>query len=117
MDAQLPIKILIIIVLVGFVGFLLLPSRGSRSSAIRSIILMFMAVFAVFAVVFPSLLSSIAGFLGVGRGTDLLLYGFIFVLIGQMLTTSRRRRSQELQITKLARREAIHTARLPAQRG
>jgi hypothetical protein len=113
MDSQLPIKILIIAILLGFAVVLFLPARGSRSSAIRRLTLLCMVFLAVLAVVFPSFLSDIASFVGVGRGTDLLLYGFIVVLIGQMLSQSRHRRVQEQNITELARREAIRTAQAP----
>lgn len=113
MDPQLPIKVLIIAVLLGFVVLLFLPARGSRSSAIRRLTLLLLVVLAAVTVVFPNFLSGIAGFLGIGRGTDLLLYGFIVVLIGQMLSQSRQRRVQERNVTELARLEAIRSAQTP----
>lgn len=113
MDPQLPIKILIITALAGFGIVLFLPARGSRGSAIRRLTIIFFIFLAALAVVFPNFLSGIASFLGIGRGTDLLLYAFIMVLIGQMLSQSRQRRIQEQKVTKLARLEAIRTARVP----
>ena len=115
MDPQLPIKLLIIVILIAFAVVLVLPARGSRSSAIRRLVLLCTVFVAVLAVAFPSFLSDVAGFLGVGRGTDLLLYGFIVVLLGNMLSQSRYRRIQEQNVTELARREAIRTAQAPRQ--
>ncbi|HQD98109.1 MAG TPA: DUF2304 domain-containing protein [Propionicimonas sp.] len=113
MDAQLPIKILLIAALAAFALILILPTRGSRQSAIRRLALLVLFAIAVFAVIIPDALSTVAAMLGIGRGTDLLLYGFIVVLLGQMLTTSRHYRAQERHITELARRQALESARVP----
>lgn len=113
MDTQLPIKILLIAVLAAFALILILPTRGSRQSAIRRLALLALFAIAVFAVIVPDALSTVATMLGIGRGTDLLLYGFIVVLLGQMLTASRHYRAQERHITELARRQALDAVRVP----
>lgn len=113
MDMQLPIKLLLIAALSGLALVLVMPTRGSRQSAIRRLSLLALFVAAALAVVFPDALTTVASLLGVGRGTDLLLYGFIVVLLGQMLTTSRHYRAQERHITELARRQALDAARVP----
>ena len=62
---------------------------------------------AVLSIFFPGLLTSVAGFFGVGRGTDLVLYGTIVSVLVFMSTTYQRFRQMEISMTKLARRIAI----------
>ena len=110
---QILIKTLLIICLL-FVAFRILrPTGGERSTAFRRIALLGFFSMAIFAVLFPVLLSDLANFIGVGRGTDLLLYTFIVLFIGYVLTNARQRRLSESQITKLARIEAIRSAQPP----
>lgn len=110
---QILIKALLIIFLL-FVAFRILrPTGGERSTAFRRIALLGFFSMAIFAVLFPVLLSDLANFIGVGRGTDLLLYTFIVLFIGYVLTNARQRRQSESQITKLARIEAIRSAQPP----
>ncbi|MFZ4843546.1 MULTISPECIES: DUF2304 domain-containing protein [Mycetocola] len=115
MDNQFFIKAVLIAVflIIGF--FLVIPTRGARHLAVRRLTTLVLILAAVFAVVFPDLINSLANLLGVGRGTDLLLYGLIVVFIGSSVTASRRYRQQEAQITELARAIAISQAQDPAQ--
>lgn len=107
---QLLIKALLILCLL-FVAFRILrPAGGERSTAFRRIALLGFFTLAIFAVLFPVLLSDLANFIGVGRGTDLLLYSLIVLFIGYVLNNARQRRLFEAQITKLARIEAIKSA-------
>ena len=110
---QILIKSLLIVCLL-FVAFRILrPTGGERSTAFRRIALLGFFSMAIFAVLFPVLLSDLANFIGVGRGTDLLLYTFIVLFIGYVLTNARQRKQYESQITKLARIEAIRFAQPP----
>lgn len=104
---QMAIKILLIVVFVAFAIFLMLPNRGVRHIALRRLTMAGLLVITVVAVVFPGTVNSIAHLLGVGRGTDLLLYGLIVVSIGNSLITQRRHRTAERQITQLARKIAL----------
>jgi hypothetical protein len=65
---------------------------------------------AIVAIAFPELLNSIANLVGVGRGTDLLLYGMVVVLIGNIISTTRRHRQMEREVTQLARALALAEA-------
>jgi small membrane protein len=69
--------------------------------------LILFAVMAVLSIFFPGLLSTVATFFGVGRGTDLVLYGTIVSFLVFMSTTYQRFRHLEVSTTKLARRIAI----------
>lgn len=81
--------------------------RGARTLALRRIALMFFALLAVLTVLFPDILTAVADALGVGRGTDLLLYLFIVVVLAYMASTYLRFREVETQLTLLARRIAL----------
>jgi hypothetical protein len=114
---QLTIKIILIIIVVAFSVFLMLPGSGARHLAIRRLLMVVLLLAVVLAVIFPSVVTQFANFLGVGRGTDLLLYGLIIVFIGNSLVTQRRHRKTDREITRLARLIAIREAPDPANAG
>jgi hypothetical protein len=119
-DSQLLIKIILIVVIAIFAIILLLPERGSRRTAIRRIALVLLFVALAGGVASPGVVDQVAKILGVGRGTDLLLYALFVVFIAQAIAMSRRNRQLEKQITVLARRKAIdaeHTRKAFAARG
>lgn len=115
MPNQLIIQILLIAFFIGFAIVLLLPTGGARRSAVRRLTLLALLLIAVVAVAVPNLANSLARAIGVGRGTDLLLYGFIVVFLGSAVTNAARARLAERQITELARRIAIMQADKPRQ--
>lgn len=104
---QFVIKGTLIIAFVAFTFVLVRASSSARSQAIRAIALGFFLVVVVLAVSFPGLVDGLAQLVGVGRGADLLLYAFIIVFIGQLLSARRRNRAQDEQITELARTLAL----------
>ncbi|GAA1446634.1 DUF2304 domain-containing protein [Leifsonia poae] len=104
---QLTIKIILIIVLAAFAIFLILPGRGVRHLAIRRLVMLLLVAVVVLAVIFPSAVTAVARVVGVGRGTDLLLYGLIVVFVGNSILQQRRHRHTEREITELARQLAI----------
>ena len=110
MDSQLWIKILLIAVFVIFAVMLVLPGRGARHLAVRRIALVLVFIAAIAAIVYPEILNSIANLVGVGRGTDLLLYAMVVVLIGNIISTTRRHRQMEREVTQLARALALSEA-------
>jgi hypothetical protein len=78
---------------------------------------MMFAVAAALSVFFPEVLTRVATFLGIGRGTDLLLYGTVVSLFVFMATTYQRFRHSEMALTKLSRRIAIDEAEKPGELG
>lgn len=112
MDAsQILIKAVLITVFAVLGLVILLPRRGARGIAIRRLTLVLVVVSAVIAVIFPSLTNAVASVLGVGRGTDLLLYGLIVVFLGFAVTSSAHNRRLDRQITDLARQIALTEAK------
>ena len=69
--------------------------------------------FAIFTIAFPSVMTAIAHRVGVGRGTDLLLYALVIAFLAQILSSFRRNGARERQITHLARRIALDDAPEP----
>jgi len=81
--------------------------RGARHLALRRVALIVFVLFAVASVLFPDVWNALAKLVGVGRGTDLLLYVLIIVFLGFITTSYLRFRGLEVQITQLARRIAL----------
>ena len=116
-NGQFVIKVILVLAFAAFAVFLMLPGRGVRHAAIRRLVMVGLLAVTVLAVVFPSVVTEVAHFVGVGRGTDLLLYGLIVVFIGNSILVQRRYRNTERQITELARQIAILQAPAPASVG
>ena len=115
MDNQLVIKIILIALFVVFGIVLVLPGTGARRLAIRRILLLLTTLAAVVAIVFPELVNELANLVGVGRGTDLILYVLVVVFIGNSISNSIRHRQLEREVTKLARTLALAAALPPAE--
>lgn len=101
------IKALLLVAIAVVVVLSLRAPAGARHLALRRVAVMAFAALAVLSVLFPDAWNTAAAAVGVGRGTDLLLYGLIVVFLGYMVTTYRRFRDLEGQITQLARRLAL----------
>ncbi|HYP73262.1 MAG TPA: DUF2304 domain-containing protein, partial [Microbacterium sp.] len=115
MTDQLIIKALLIGAFLIFAVILLKPGGSARTQAIRTITLLVLLGAAVYAVVFPTVINDLALAVGVGRGTDLLLYAFLIVFVANALTTVRKRRVQDAQITQLARQMALRNPQRPGE--
>ena len=110
--------VLIQLVLIGFViltAVRLLRHRGARTQAVRRVGLMLFAALAMWSILFPSVWDRIAGIVGVGRGTDMVLYALVVAFLSFTLTTYLRFRDLETRYTKLARRLALDEAGPPQQ--
>jgi hypothetical protein len=115
MDNQLIIKIILIALFVVFGIALVLPSTGARRLAIRRILLLLTTLAGIVAIAFPELVNDLANLVGVGRGTDLILYVLVVVFIGNSISNSIRHRQLEREVTKLARTVAIASAPPPGK--
>ena len=82
-----------------------------RHMAYRRLLLLMFVVVSAFAIVFPHYLSSLASWLGVGRGTDLLLYVLVVVFIGSLAMQSRRAAELGHKLTLITRAQALEKAR------
>lgn len=107
---------IVLVLAVMLVAFALMSGgSNARHLAIRRILLLIFAAAAVFSIFFPEILSTVASYLGIGRGTDLVLYAMIICFFVYMATTYQRFRSMEMSITKLSRRLALDESVDPSQ--
>jgi hypothetical protein len=108
---------LLLIVVVILTAVRLLRGRGARTQAVRRLGLMLFAALAVWSILFPSVWNQIARLVGVGRGTDMVLYALVVAFLSFTLTTYIRFRDFEARYTKLARRLALDEAGPPQPTG
>jgi hypothetical protein len=108
---------LVLIVVVVFVAARLLRGRGARTQAVRRLGLLLFAALAVWSILFPSVWNRIATSVGVGRGTDMVLYALVVAFLSFTVTTYVRFRDFEARYTKLARRLALDEAGPPQPPG
>jgi small membrane protein len=104
---------LLLIVVVVVAAVRLLRDRGARTQAVRRLGLMLFAALAVWSILFPSVWDQIARLVGVGRGTDMVMYALVVAFLSFTLTTYVRFRDLEARYTKLARRLALDEAGPP----
>jgi hypothetical protein len=103
------IKLLLVVGVLGGAIPLLL-GQGARNLAIRRILLVLFMMFAVASIFRPDLWSRLASLVGVGRGTDLVLYALVVAFLGFVMRSYGRNRALEIQVTRLARRIALDEA-------
>lgn len=104
------IKVLLLLAIVAIAWFFLRSAPGSRGRAVRTLAVLAFAAIAALSVLFPQILTAVAHVVGVGRGTDLLLYGLVVLVLAFMASVQRRARHLEAQLTRLARRQALTDA-------
>ena len=105
---------LLLLIAVGVIALMLLRGgRAARHQAIRRLMVLAFAGFTGLSVLLPELWTQAAQSIGVGRGTDLLLYGLIIVFLGYMVTSYLRFQDLQRQVTLLSRRLALDEAPAP----
>lgn len=107
------VQIVLVLVVIFFSLMLIRGGTNAKHMAVRRIMVLLFAVSAVLSIFFPTMLSQLARFVGVGRGTDLMLYAFIVSFLVYMSTTHQRFRQMETTLTKLSRRIALDEAEKP----
>lgn len=89
-------------------GAVFMRRTGADSHlAIRRILMMLFIVAAILSVLFPQWLTWVASLIGVGRGTDLLLYALVLMFLTFVYTQYRRNLALQRQLTLLARKIAL----------
>ena len=104
---QIIVQVALVLAVIVVSLALMRGGSNARHLAIRRIMLVLFACVAAFSIFFPELLSRVARLLGIGRGTDLVLYGLIVSFMVFMATTYQRFRHMESTLTKLSRRIAL----------
>lgn len=104
------IKILLVAGLIGFVA-LELRGRGSAGHlAMRRMVAVLVLLLGVTGVFFPDLVTRMAHLVGVGRGTDLVLYALVIAFLFSTLGLYQRLRKLEDRYVELSRSIAIDEA-------
>lgn len=110
---QIIVQIALVLAVIVVSVALMRGGSNARHLAIRRIMLVLFACVAAFSVFFPSALTHVARMLGIGRGTDLVLYALIVSFLVFMATTYQRFRHLENSLTMLSRRIALDDAEQP----
>lgn len=84
---------------------------GERSLALKRLFAIAFVAAAALAILFPGMLTAIAHFFGIGRGTDLLLYIFIIAMLVFAVTVVRAKARSDARVSELARAVALMEAR------
>ena len=92
--------------------YLLKAKRSANQQAIRRLFIVVGLIAGFIAVLFPGYTNAVAGFLGIGRGADLLLYSFVVFALFYAVYQYRRQLWQEKVTTDLARALTLTQARL-----
>lgn len=104
------VQIAIIVVALWMV-FLTIGRQTTASSAYKKLGLIALAIAMVVAVLNPGLFSRVAEWAGIGRGTDLLLYGLTAAFIVYALSQYLRNQAQREVLFRLARQVALNEAK------
>lgn len=110
MDSQVVVKTLLIASFVVLALVIVVPRRGARPLAIRRLTVLLVFLLAASAVIRPEWVAALARLVGVGRGTDLLLYALVVLFAGDFVASRLRYSNLEQTVTELARQLAILTA-------
>ena len=100
------IKMLLIAAVLGF-GVLVMRDRAGQHQLVRRATMLLVAAAGVVAVLWPNLTTYLANAVGVGRGTDLVLYVLVMAFVYYALATAQRIHDLERSITLLTRELAI----------
>ena len=85
---------------------------GDGSLAVKRILALLFVAAAMLAIIFPAALTAVANVLGIGRGTDLLLYVFIIACMLFAVSVVRAKARSDARVTDLARAVALMEARV-----
>lgn len=106
----LQILLILIILSVATLSSRFLP--GEKSLALKRMLALLFVAVAVVAILFPGIITHVAHFFGVGRGTDFLLYLFIMTFLLFAAAVIRAKARSDARVTNLARQVALLEARL-----
>lgn len=106
------IKIILVAAILIIAISLTLARQSSKVKAWKKIILCLFILSAIIAVIFPELISGLATFVGVGRGTDLLLYMLTLAFLSYAINGYVRQQKDKDVMFRLARKIALLEAKI-----
>ena len=100
------IKIILIVAII-IIASAVVTALGARQQAIRRLFVIAFGLFAAASVLLPDVWTTFAHAVGVGRGTDLLLYSLVIAFLSSLVTNYLTSRRHEANLTIVARRLAL----------
>lgn len=110
------IQMLLIFSIIALLVYLLRSRASAQSRAWVKVGYVVFVLAAVYAVLRPDDTTVVANWVGVDRGTDLMLYALIIAFSFTTLSTYLRFKDLELRYARLARAVALQSAQAPEQR-
>jgi hypothetical protein len=110
------IQVLLIAAVVSLLVFLLRSRASMQSRAWVKVGYLAFVLAGIYAVLRPNDTTVVANWVGVDRGTDLMLYALIIAFAFTTLSAYMRFKDLELRYAKLARAIALEGAQTPEQR-
>jgi small membrane protein len=107
---------LLITSIVALLVYLLRSRRNAQSKAWVKVGYLVFVLAGIYAVLRPNDTTVVAHWLGVDRGTDLMLYALIIAFSFTTLSTYLRFKDLELRYARLARAVALESAQMPERR-
>lgn len=104
------IKVVLLATVLISAVFLVRSTGAAKNVALRRLLLLAFVLLAVISILFPQITTRAAQFVGVGRGTDLLLYLLIIAFLSYAVVSFRRMNIMENRITDLSRTIALLTS-------
>jgi small membrane protein len=95
--------------------YLLRSRRSARSKAWVKVGYVLFVIAGIYAILRPNDTTVVANWVGVDRGTDLMLYVLIVAFVFTTLSAYMRFKDLEVKYARLARAVALQTARVPEQ--
>lgn len=106
------IQLLLLVAVAALLVLFVRNRHGVRVAAGKRVALVLFALVNVYAVVRPDDLTAVAQLLGVGRGTDLLLYALVVGFLSVTLNQYLRFQGVDARLTELARVIAVREAEI-----
>jgi len=110
------IQVLLIASVVALLVYLLRSRTNTKAKAWVKVGYVAFVIVAVYAILRPNDTTVVANWLGVARGTDLLIYALIIAFVFTTMSTYLRFKEIELRYARLVRAVALEGARVPEQR-
>lgn len=111
------IQVLLLLAAFALVLYFFGNRRKANAKAGVKVGFVVLVVAAIWAILRPDDVTVVANWLGVDRGTDLMLYVLIVAFFFTTISTWTRFREQELRYARLARAVALQNATAPEQPG
>lgn len=101
------IQVILIAAFLTLFFYVLRNRRASKLRAWKKLLLLVFIVFAAIAIIWPQTITDVAHLVGVGRGTDLLLYVLVVSFVFFVLNVYLKFKDLEQRYVKLARHIAL----------